>query len=102
MQLKTLILLAGMTAMSFAWAENDPYLWLEEVDDEKALDWVRAENASTAERLKSNPLFEELYAEARTILNSSSRLPEVNQEGDWLYNFWRDEKTQGGSTDVQA
>ena len=45
MQLKTLILLAGMTAMSFAWAENDPYLWLEEVDDEKALDWVRAENA---------------------------------------------------------
>ncbi len=96
MQLKTLILLAGMTAMSFAWAENDPYLWLEEVDDEKALDWVRAENASTAKRLKSNPLFEELYAEARTILNSSSRLPEVSQEGDWLYNFWRDEKNPRG------
>ena len=96
MQLKTLILLAGVTAMSYAWAENDPYLWLEEVDDEKALDWVRAENASTAKRLKSNPLFEELYAEARTILNSSSRLPEVDQEGDWLYNFWRDEKNPRG------
>ena len=79
MQLKTLILLAGMTVMSFAWAENDPYLWLEEVDDEKALDWVRAENASTAERLKSSPLFEELYAQAKTILNASSRLPEVSQ-----------------------
>ena len=36
MQLKTLILLVGMTGMSFAWAENDPYLWLEEVDDEKS------------------------------------------------------------------
>ena len=96
MQSKTLILLAGMTAMSFAWAENDPYLWLEEVDDKKALDWVRAENTSTAERLKSSPLFEELYAEAKTILNSSSRLPEVDQEGDWLYNFWRDEKNPRG------
>ena len=23
----------------------DPYLWLEEIDDEKALDWARAQNA---------------------------------------------------------
>jgi prolyl oligopeptidase len=96
MQLKTLVLLAGMTSMSFAWAQNDPYLWLEAVDDEKSLDWVRAENASTAKRLKSSPLFEELYAQAKTVLNSSSRLPEVNQEGDWLYNFWRDEKNPRG------
>ncbi|MGB5486084.1 MAG: S9 family peptidase, partial [Lysobacterales bacterium] len=96
MQFKTLMLLAGLTSVSMAWAENDPYLWLEGVDDEKALDWVRAENAATAERLKSNPLFEELYADAKAVLNSSSRLPEVYQEGDWLYNFWRDEKNPRG------
>ena len=46
MNLKSLILVGGMTVMPIALAENDPYLWLEEVDDEKALDWVRAENAS--------------------------------------------------------
>ena len=96
MHFKTLILLACLTSVSMAWAENDPYLWLEGVDDEKALDWVRAENAATAERLKSSPLFDELYAEAKTILNASSRLPEVHQEGDWLYNFWRDEKNPRG------
>ena len=96
MHFKTLILLAGLTTITMAWAENDPYLWLEGVDDEKALDWVRAENAATAERLKSSPLFDELYAEAKTILNASSRLPEVHQEGDWLYNFWRDEKNPRG------
>ena len=96
MQFKTLMLLAGLTSFSLAWAGNDPYLWLEGVDDEKALDWVRAENAATAERLKSSPLFEELYADAKAVLNSSSRLPEVYQEGDWLYNFWRDEKNPRG------
>lgn len=96
MQFKTLVLLAGLTFISVARAENDPYLWLEGVDDEKALDWVRAQNAATAERLTSRPLFEELYAEAKSVLNASSRLPEVNQEGDWLYNFWRDVKNPRG------
>ncbi len=96
MQFKTLVLLAGLASVSVALADNDPYLWLEGVDDEKALDWVRAENESTAKRLKASPLFEELYAEARAVLNSSSRLPEVHQEGDWLYNFWRDEKNPRG------
>ena len=96
MQFRTLVLLACLACTSLAWAETDPYLWLEGVDDEKALDWVRAENASTAERLKSNPLFEELYTEAKDVLNSASRLPDVSQEGDWLYNFWRDEQNPRG------
>jgi len=96
MYFKTLILLVTFAATPLTWAENDPYLWLEGVDDEKALDWVRAQNASSAERLKSSPLFEELYAEARTTLNSSSRIPDVYQEEGWLYNFWRDEKNPRG------
>jgi len=96
MHFKTLVLLVGIAATSMTWAEEDPFLWLEAVDDEKALDWVRAENASTAERLKSSPLFDELYAQAKAILNASSRLPDVHQEGDWLYNFWRDEKNPRG------
>lgn len=96
MQLKTLVLFAGLAGVSLASAQDDPYLWLEGVDDEKALDWVRTENAATASRLKSNPLFEELYTEAKAVLNSSSRLPDVYQEGDWLYNFWRDDKNPRG------
>ena len=96
MYFKTLILLVTFAATPLTWAETDPYLWLEGVDDEKALDWVRAQNASSAERLKSSPLFEELYAEARTTLNSSSRIPSVYQEEGWLYNFWRDEKNPRG------
>ena len=96
MYFKALFLLAGLTVTSPLWAEEDPYLWLEGVDDEKALGWVRTENIATAERLKSNPLFEELYSEAKTILNSSSRLPDVYQEEGWLYNVWRDENNPRG------
>ncbi|MCP4046738.1 MAG: S9 family peptidase, partial [Gammaproteobacteria bacterium] len=96
MQLKSLVLLATLALTSVVWAEDDPYIWLEQVDGEKALDWVRAENASTAERLKNGPLFDELYADARAILNSSSRLPNIYQQEDWLYNYWRDEKNPRG------
>jgi len=96
MQLKLLVLLAGLAAAPMLWAEEDPYLWLEQVDNEKALDWVRSENKSTAERLKSGPLFDELYADARAVLNSSSRLPNVYQEENWLYNYWRDEQNPRG------
>lgn len=96
MQLKTLLLLAGIATTFSLWAEDDPYLWLEGIDDDKALDWVRNQNQATADRLKSGPLFEELYTQAKAILNSASRLPNVYQDEGWLYNFWRDEKNPRG------
>jgi len=30
--------------------DDDPYLWLEEIDGERALAWVEAENAATLAR----------------------------------------------------
>jgi len=96
MHFKTLVFIISLVSVSMVWAEDDPYLWLEGVDDEKALDWVRTENAATAGRLTSNPLFDELYAEARAILNAASRLPAVHQQGEWLYNYWRDDKHPRG------
>jgi prolyl oligopeptidase len=96
MHYKTLILLASLATASVVWAADDPFLWLENIDDEKSLDWVRSENQSTADRLKSGPLFDELYTEALSILNGASRLPSVNQKGDWLYNYWRDETNPRG------
>ena len=96
MHLKTLLALACLAFIPLAVAQEDPYFWLEEVDGDKAMDWVKTENASTAERLTNSPLFDELYAQAKTVLNSSSRIANVNQVGDWLYNFWRDETNPRG------
>ncbi|MEY3516247.1 MAG: Prolyl oligopeptidase N-terminal beta-propeller domain, partial [Pseudomonadota bacterium] len=52
MRLSALMLLAGLSAP--AGAQNmseDPYLWLEGVEDAKALDWVRARNAVSEKQL---------------------------------------------------
>lgn len=67
----------------------DPYLWLEAVDDPKALAWVEAHNAATAQRLAS-PLHEELYRDALAVLDSAARLPEVTLRGAYVYNLWQD------------
>src|SRR5436190_3618622 len=75
---------------------SDPYLWLEDVDGEKALAWVRGQNNTTAKKLESQPLYQQLYRDARTVLDSESRLPTVTQRGKWLYNFWKDEQHPRG------
>jgi prolyl oligopeptidase len=90
MQRWLLALLLFTVAVHSPASDDDPFLWLEDVDSERSLAWVRAQNAATAERLAEQPLFDELLAQALTTLNSSSRLPQVSQQGGWLYNFWRD------------
>ena len=76
---------------SAAFADDDPYLWLEEVQDEKALDWVRNQNAKTFDELRDNDLYKKLYDEAFAILTSDARIPQGSIIGDHFYNFWQDD-----------
>jgi prolyl oligopeptidase len=96
MRFNFLAALAAAATLSTAWAGDDPYLWLEDIDGEKSMAWVRQENDATAQKLKSKPIFEELYTQAKAALNANSRLPEVYQEEGWLYNTWKDEKHPRG------
>ena len=68
---------------------EDPYLWLENIDDEAALDWVRARNDSTTAEL-SDDEFERMRTEALEVLDTDTRIPYVRRRGEYLYNFWRD------------
>lgn len=68
----------------------DPYLWLEEVDGDKAMQFVRAENQRTLDALSGVPRFQAIQAEVRAVLDSRERIPHVVQRGPWLYNFWQD------------
>lgn len=70
---------------------HDPYLWLEEIEGEAALEWVRAHNAQTLDRYESTPLFQDLYRTALAILDSPDKLVYPSRLGDTVYNFWRDE-----------
>ncbi len=68
---------------------DDPYLWLEEVTDETALDWVRERNAETIREL-SGDRFTALRAEIREVLDADDRIPYPRRRGEHLYNFWQD------------
>lgn len=91
--------LAFVTFASFSYAkkaDNDPYIWLEEVDSEQSMQWVKNANALTHDKYTSDPLYQELYKQALETLNGKSRLPSVNQRGKWLYNLWKDDKHPRG------
>ncbi|HZC51858.1 MAG TPA: prolyl oligopeptidase family serine peptidase, partial [Mycobacterium sp.] len=68
---------------------EDPYLWLEDVTGEEALDWVRARNEPTLAEF-CDARFEEMRTEALEVLDTDTRIPYVVRRGEYLYNFWRD------------
>ncbi len=75
---------------------EDPYLWLEDVTGEKALSWVKEQNADTKKVLEANPQFASLRDDVRQILDSNTRIPTVSKQGDFYYNFWKDKTNPAG------
>lgn len=73
----------------------DPYLWLEDVTGDAALDWVRSHNEPTLAQLGDDE-FEAMRAEALEVLDTDARIPYVRRRGKYLYNFWRDETNPRG------
>jgi prolyl oligopeptidase len=69
---------------------DDPYLWLEEVTSETALDWVRDRNAESVTELTGGERFAELRDEIRQVLDADDRIPYPRRRGEYLYNFWQD------------
>jgi len=72
-------------------APVDPNLWLEEVEGEKALDWVRAQNERTLAELQTDPRYAGFEAAALDALNSRERIPYGAVRDGWVYNFWQDD-----------
>ncbi|MFT6408630.1 MAG: prolyl oligopeptidase [Arenicella sp.] len=69
---------------------DDPYQWLEEIDGDKSMQWVRTANAETDKRLTSDALYKEIYADALSALNSKDKLPEISVIGDFVYTLKKD------------
>ena len=77
-------------------AEEDPYLWLEEVESEKSLDWVKEQNKNSEQILTSNPLYENLQKRYLEVYNDKDKIAYPNIVGDYVYNLWQDEKYERG------
>ena len=88
-------LIMGMTTATVA-GQEDPYLWLEDVTGDKAISWVKTQNAKSQKLLEAAPQFASIRDKALEVLNSRARIPAVKMQGEWLYNFWQDEKNVRG------
>jgi prolyl oligopeptidase len=75
---------------------DDPYLWLEEVQGEKALAWVRERNRESRAVLEKFPRFEAMRTRLLDILDSKEKIPDVSRRGDFFYNLWQDAKNPRG------
>lgn len=75
---------------------NDPYLWLEEVESEKALDWVKLQNDLSDERLINNPVFEPLKERLLKVYNDNDNIIYPELVGEYVYIFWQDEYNERG------
>ncbi len=84
------------TMPTTAASASDPYLWLEGVEDAKALDWVRERNAKAEAEIGGAPEFRKLEADLRAILDSDARIPGVQKIGDYYYNLWKDKSHPRG------
>jgi prolyl oligopeptidase len=71
-------------------AQDDPFGWLEEIEGQKALDWVRAQNARSLAELEADRRYPGLKAEALAIVNATDRIPMPGLRGGEVFNFWQD------------
>jgi prolyl oligopeptidase len=70
--------------------ETDPFLWLEDVEGDAALAWVREQNARSLALLEADLRYQHLYDTALSIITAEDRIPYASFRGEGLANFWQD------------
>lgn len=77
--------------------QADPRQYLEEVEGEKALAWVTAQNDRSLKHLMSDPRFEAMQADALAIAEATDRIAAPTfVHGGFVDNFWQDTKHTRG------
>ncbi|MDC7683559.1 prolyl oligopeptidase family serine peptidase [Asticcacaulis sp. BYS171W] len=69
----------------------DPRQYLEEVEGEKALAWVKAQNERSLAHLTADPRFAQNQADMLKIVEATDRIPSPSfSKGGHVDNFWQD------------
>ncbi|MDG2169232.1 MAG: hypothetical protein P8L44_15040, partial [Opitutales bacterium] len=71
-------------------AGDDPYIWMEEVESEKALAWAKEISDRTTAEFEAVPEFPAIQEKLLEIYNSKDRISSPAIRGDYIYNFWQD------------
>jgi len=68
---------------------EDPHLWLEDVNDQKCIDWAKQRNEATFAAF-GHPHDSPTYSRILEVLESKDKIAAVTKVGDFYYNFWQD------------
>src|SRR3712207_9021709 len=68
-------------------AGDDPYVWLEEVEGEKPLAWVRERNDRSLKVLQADPRYARFHADALRIVEARDRIPQPSFVRERISNF---------------
>ena len=70
--------------------EQDNYLWLEEVEGQQALDWVKQQNQRSQAELEQIPVFKPFQEAILSCLENDQKIPFGTRRGAEYFNFWQD------------
>lgn len=69
---------------------QDPFLWLEELETPKSIEWVKEQNKQTARAFTESAEFGSIKTKLTALLNQDNRVVEIDKVGDAVFNFWQD------------
>jgi prolyl oligopeptidase len=75
--------------------DDDPYLWLEDVEGARAVAWVEEQNKRTLARF-GNAAFAADRDVLTKIFDRPDNIPYVTRRGSQLYNLWKDANNPRG------
>lgn len=76
--------------------DEDPYIWLEEVEGERALAWVEEQNTRSLGVLEADERFQGLMEDALRDYNADDKIAYGSLLGGVVHNFWQDETNVRG------
>jgi len=75
---------------------TDPYLWLEEIEGDRALEWIKAQNAASEKVIDNQPEYEPLKERFLETFNDDDKIAYPTVVGSFVYNVWQDEANERG------
>ncbi len=93
MRLACLLIVTALalgTSAALADENADPYLWLEDVEGERAISWALEQNQVSTKAIEAVPEFETMFQDFVAIYNNPLKIPSVSIRGGYLYNYWQD------------
>jgi len=91
-----ILLFGNLVCHSQAKDIDDQYLWLEEIESKKSLDWVKTKNELSEKVIASHPLYDPLRQKYLKAANNKDKIAYPDMVGDYVYNLWKDEANQRG------